>query len=47
MSKVCEVVKTTAIIDFKKRKQEIIKQIIHKNYKNKPNFQEVLNLYIK
>lgn len=47
MRKISEIIKSQATTEFKQRKQQIIKQTLHKNYKDKPNFQEILNLYIK
>lgn len=45
MKKISEVVKAQAQQQFKQKREKIIRDTIHKNYKHKPNFQEILNTY--
>lgn len=46
MGKISEVVKAQAEQQFQQKREQIIRDIIHKNYKHKPNFQEILNTYL-
>lgn len=46
MKKISEVVKTQAEQQFQQKKQQIIRDTLYKNYKHKPNFQEILNTYL-
>lgn len=46
MRKISEVVKAQAEQQFRQKREQVIRDTLHNNYKDKPNFQEILNTYL-
>lgn len=47
MRKVSAILKSEAHFQFQQKRKEVIAHTIHKNYKDKPNFKEIMDMYLE